>query len=77
MLSCSINYTLFQGNVVATMTSILRQMTPYHYTSYINSFVTKTDLLDFIMEILLVFRDMVRKAVYPPDWNEMIMLQNR
>lgn len=52
-------------------------MTPYQYNTYISNFNTKTDLLDFIMEILLVFRDMVRKAVYPSDWNEMIMLQNR
>ncbi|XP_071039760.1 dedicator of cytokinesis protein 1 isoform X2 [Parasteatoda tepidariorum] len=64
------------GNVVAIMISVLRQMTPYHYTQYINSFLTKTDLLDFIMEILLVFRDLVSKSVYPSDWNEMIMLQN-
>lgn len=67
----------FQGNVVATMISVFRQMTPYQYNTYISNFNTKTDLLDFIMEILLVFRDMVRKAVYPSDWNEMIMLQNR
>ncbi|KAF8795296.1 Dedicator of cytokinesis protein 1 like protein [Argiope bruennichi] len=64
------------GNVVATMISVLRQMTPYHYSQYINNFSTKTDLLDFIMEILLVFRDLVNKSVYPSDWNEMIMLQN-
>ncbi|KFM70970.1 Dedicator of cytokinesis protein 1, partial [Stegodyphus mimosarum] len=64
------------GNVVAMMISVLRQMTPYHYNQYISNFVTKTDLLDFIMEILLVFRDLVSKAVYPTDWNEMIMLQN-
>ncbi|XP_054707947.1 dedicator of cytokinesis protein 1-like [Uloborus diversus] len=64
------------GNVVATMISILRQMTPYHYNQYISNFKTKTDLLDFIMEILLVFRDLVSKPVYPSDWNEMIMLQN-
>ncbi|GIY95439.1 dedicator of cytokinesis protein 1 [Caerostris extrusa] len=63
------------GNVVAIMVSILRQMTPYHYNHYINNFSTKTDLLDFIMEILLVFRDLVNKSVYPCDWNEMIMLQ--
>ncbi|KAL3213749.1 hypothetical protein MRX96_035244 [Rhipicephalus microplus] len=64
------------GNIVALMISILRQMTKYHYTSYIEHFPTTTDLLDFLMEILLVFKDLVSKNVYPKDWNDMIMLQN-
>ncbi|KAG8178683.1 hypothetical protein JTE90_011611 [Oedothorax gibbosus] len=69
-------FTSLMGNMVAALIAILRQMTPYHYNQYINKFHTKTDLLDFIMEILLVFRDLFNKAVYPADWNEMIMLQN-
>ncbi|XP_076317091.1 dedicator of cytokinesis protein myoblast city isoform X3 [Tachypleus tridentatus] len=64
------------GNLVAVMLAILRQMTPAHYNQYINHFVTRTDLIDFLMEILLVFRDLVSKNVYQKDWNEMIMLQN-
>ncbi|XP_067134875.1 dedicator of cytokinesis protein 1-like [Centruroides vittatus] len=64
------------GNLVAVMVGILRQMTPYHYKQYISSFPTSTDLLDFLMEILLVFTDLVNKSVYQKDWNEMIMLQN-
>lgn len=64
------------GNIVALMISILRQMTKYHYTNYIEHFPTTTDLLDFLMEILLVFKDLVSKNVYPKDWNDMIMLQN-
>ncbi|CAG2122271.1 unnamed protein product, partial [Medioppia subpectinata] len=50
-------------------------MTPFHYNQYINHFQTRTDLLDFLMEILTVFRDLV-KIVFPKDWNEMILLQN-
>ena len=62
---------------MAVMTSILRQMTEYHYRCYINHFPTTIDLTDFLMEILMVFRDLVTDNVYPADWNEMIMLQNR
>ena len=63
-------------NMVAILIAILRQMTPYHYTQYINHFETRDDLTDFLMEILIVFRDLVR-VVFPKDWNEMILLQNR
>lgn len=63
-------------NVVAILIGILRQMTPYHYNEYINHFATRHDLLDFLMEILIVFQDLV-KIVFPDDWNEMILLQNR
>ena len=63
-------------NLVAILIAILRQMTPYHYTQYINHFATRDDLTDFLMEILIVFRDLVR-VVFPKDWNEMILLQNR
>jgi dedicator of cytokinesis protein 1 len=52
-------------------------MTAQHFEVYISHFVTITDLLDFLMEILLVFKDLVSKPVYPKDWCEMIMLQNR
>jgi len=33
--------------------------------------------MDFLMEILMVFEDLVTNNVYPMDWSEMIMLQNR
>ncbi|XP_046384567.1 dedicator of cytokinesis protein 1 isoform X4 [Ischnura elegans] len=64
------------GNLVAVMIAIFRQMTPIHFQLYINHFRTNTDLLDFLMEILLVFKDMVSRPVFAKDWCEMIMLQN-
>lgn len=64
------------GNLVAVMISIFRQMRPSHFQEYIKHFKTKTDLLDFLMEILLVYKDLVSRPVYPKDWCEMIMLQN-
>lgn len=47
-----------------------------HYEQYIKNFPTNTDILDFLMEILLVFKDLVNRSVFPPDWCDMIMLQN-
>lgn len=64
------------GNLVAVMLAIFRQMTAHHFEHYISHFATATDLLDFLMEILLVFKDLVSRPVFPPDWSEMIMLQN-
>lgn len=58
------------------MTSILRQMAQRHYDNYIDQFETPIDVNDFLMEILTVIEDLVRRNVYPADWNEMIMLQN-
>ncbi|XP_025093618.1 LOW QUALITY PROTEIN: dedicator of cytokinesis protein 1-like [Pomacea canaliculata] len=72
----SISNRSLNENCVAVMISLLRQMTEAHYQEYINSFVTPFDLLDFMMEILMVFRDLVGRSVYPGDWLEMIMLQN-
>lgn len=66
-----------QGSLVSVMLSVLRQMGSKHFEDYINRFPTTIDRLDFLMEILLVFKDLVSRPVYPKDWTEMIMLQNR
>lgn len=58
------------------MIDIFRQMTDYHYEKYISNFATKTDIQDFLMEILLVFKELVNQSVFPSDWCEMILLQN-
>ncbi|KAI8499441.1 Dedicator of cytokinesis protein 2 [Branchiostoma belcheri] len=64
------------GSFVACMTGILRQMNEYHYQAYIDAFPSRSDLLDFLMEIFMVFRDLVSKNVYPRDWVVMTMHQN-
>ena len=58
------------------MTAVLRQMTDFHYQHYIDNFETPIDLSDFLMEILTAIEELVTSSVYPPDWNEMILLQN-
>ncbi|ESO92727.1 hypothetical protein LOTGIDRAFT_232874 [Lottia gigantea] len=64
------------GKCVAVMLSILRQMSENHYFNYIESFPTNFDLLDFLMEILMVFQDLVGNSVFPKDWVEMMLIQN-
>ncbi|KAF5308725.1 hypothetical protein FQR65_LT06086 [Abscondita terminalis] len=66
----------YSANLVAIMIDIFRQMSDYHYEKYISQFATRTDILDFLMEILLVFKELVNQSVFPPDWCDMIMLQN-
>ncbi|XP_053682558.1 dedicator of cytokinesis protein 1 isoform X2 [Sabethes cyaneus] len=64
------------GNLVAIMLGIFRSMSESHYQAYVRSFLTSYDLLDFLMEILLVFKELVSKPVFPADWLDMIMHQN-
>lgn len=64
------------GQLVSVMLAIFRQMTPHHYRNYLGAFNTRTDLLDFLIEILMVFKELVAKPVYPADWAQMVLLQN-
>uniref|UniRef100_A0AAR2IJN8 Dedicator of cytokinesis 2 n=1 Tax=Pygocentrus nattereri TaxID=42514 RepID=A0AAR2IJN8_PYGNA len=66
-----------QSRVVACMTAILSQMDDRHYSSYIETFSGTSDLVDFLMETFLLFKDLIGKHVYPSDWVTMIMVQNR
>lgn len=52
-------------------------MTDRHYKMYMEEFSYTIDLRDFLMEILILFRVLVENTVFPSDWVEMIMLQNR
>ncbi|XP_059821727.1 dedicator of cytokinesis protein 2-like [Hypanus sabinus] len=65
------------SNYVACMTAILSQMEYAHYVNYINMFQTRQDLMDFLMETFIMFKDLIGKNVYPPDWMVMSMVQNR
>ncbi|XP_078264532.1 dedicator of cytokinesis protein 2-like [Rhinoraja longicauda] len=65
------------SNYVACMTAILSQMEVSHYVNYINTFQTRRDLMDFLMETFILFKDLIGKNVYPPDWMVMSMVQNR
>ncbi|XP_065453501.1 dedicator of cytokinesis protein 5-like [Chrysemys picta bellii] len=59
------------------MAAILNQMDEAHYSSYIQAFSARTDLMDFLMETFILFKDLIGKTVYPSDWMVMNMVQNR
>uniref|UniRef100_A0A8C4HK55 Dedicator of cytokinesis 2 n=1 Tax=Dicentrarchus labrax TaxID=13489 RepID=A0A8C4HK55_DICLA len=65
------------SRVVACMTAILSQMDDRHYATYIETFSGSPELVDFLMESFLLFKDLIGKHVYPSDWMAMIMVQNR
>uniref|UniRef100_A0A8C9NYF6 Dedicator of cytokinesis 5 n=1 Tax=Serinus canaria TaxID=9135 RepID=A0A8C9NYF6_SERCA len=65
------------GIFVACMTAILRQMDDFHYSHYINTFKTRQDIIDFLMETFIMFKDLIGKNVYAPDWMVMNMMQSR
>ncbi|XP_023686613.1 dedicator of cytokinesis protein 1 isoform X1 [Paramormyrops kingsleyae] len=66
------------GSFVACMTAMLRQMEDYHYTHLIGAFgKMRTDVVDFLMETFIMFKDLIGKNVYPADWVIMNTMQNK
>uniref|UniRef100_G3UT37 Dedicator of cytokinesis 2 n=1 Tax=Meleagris gallopavo TaxID=9103 RepID=G3UT37_MELGA len=65
------------SHFVACMTAILNQMNDQHYSVYIETFQTSSELVDFLMETFIMFKDLIGKNVYPSDWMAMSMVQNR
>ncbi|XP_015202316.1 dedicator of cytokinesis protein 1 isoform X1 [Lepisosteus oculatus] len=66
------------GSFVASMTATLRQMEEYHYAHLISTFgKMRTDVVDFLMETFIMFKDLIGKNVYPADWVIMNMMQNK
>ncbi|XP_037134483.1 dedicator of cytokinesis protein 1 [Syngnathus acus] len=66
------------GSFVASMTATLRQMDDYHYAHLINTFgKIRSDVVDFLMETFIMFKDLIGKNVYPSDWVIMNMMQNK
>uniref|UniRef100_A0A8C8S564 Dedicator of cytokinesis 2 n=1 Tax=Pelusios castaneus TaxID=367368 RepID=A0A8C8S564_9SAUR len=56
------------SHFVACMTAILKQMDNQHYSFYIETFQTSSELVDFLMETFIMFKDLIGKNVYPSDW---------
>ncbi|KAK2093850.1 Dedicator of cytokinesis protein 5 [Saguinus oedipus] len=65
------------GSFVACMIAILRQMDDSHYGHYISTFKTRQDIIDFLMETFILFKDLIGKNVYAKDWMVMNMTQSR
>uniref|UniRef100_H3BDM0 Dedicator of cytokinesis 2 n=1 Tax=Latimeria chalumnae TaxID=7897 RepID=H3BDM0_LATCH len=65
------------SHFVACMTAILNQMHNQHYSYYIETFQSSSELVVFLMETFIMFKDLIGKNVYPSDWMTMSMVQNR
>ncbi|MGH0129823.1 UNVERIFIED_CONTAM: hypothetical protein FKN15_039782 [Acipenser sinensis] len=65
------------GQYLASMTAILKQMDDSHYSHYISTFKTRHDIIDFLMETFIMFKDLIGKNVFPNDWMIMNLLQIR
>lgn len=72
----SFTNTPHKATCAAVLTGVLRQMDESHFKHYMSHFETAFDLIDFLMEILMIFEDLVTRSVFSVDWSEMIMLQN-
>ncbi|NWT06378.1 DOCK2 protein, partial [Mionectes macconnelli] len=66
-----------RSHYVACMATILSQMDEDLYSAYIQAFPSRPELMDFLMETFILFKDLIGKTVYPCDWVVMNMVQNR
>ena len=67
--------------MVTNMVSLFRLMSPQHFSQYIQHFkpdneAGRQNLLDFVMEVLLMFKDLINHNIYPGDWADMTMMVN-
>lgn len=63
--------------MVSVLFDIFNRMTKAHYSMYVRNFATRTDLIDFLSEILMLFENLTKRKPYPNDWTQMILLQNK
>lgn len=61
----------------ALLLAILSELNAGLYDDYVNSFATRTDLIDFLTELLMLFNDMIDKIVFSTDWFQMICKRNQ
>ncbi|OUC45203.1 SH3 domain protein [Trichinella nativa] len=64
------------GQYVALLLAILEELDACTYRCYIAEFATRTDLMDFLTELLMLFKDLIRRPVFSSDWFQMIFVQN-
>uniref|UniRef100_A0A8D0D8M7 Dedicator of cytokinesis 5 n=1 Tax=Sander lucioperca TaxID=283035 RepID=A0A8D0D8M7_SANLU len=62
------------GHYLACMTAILKQMDDRHYAHYISTFKTRQDIVDFLMETFIMFKDLMGD-VFAADWMIMNLVQ--
>ena len=56
--------------------SLLHQMTDYHYNEHFNNLRQTNELSSFMLKLLRMFQTCT-KMIFPIDWNDMNIVQNR
>uniref|UniRef100_A0A8D0ACU9 Dedicator of cytokinesis 4b n=1 Tax=Sander lucioperca TaxID=283035 RepID=A0A8D0ACU9_SANLU len=65
-----------QGEFVACLLALLRQMSDRHYQQLLQAFNSKDNLRDFLLQIFTVFRILIRPEMFPKDWTVMRLVTN-
>ncbi|KAL7827969.1 hypothetical protein AOLI_G00311210 [Acnodon oligacanthus] len=64
------------GEFVACLLALLKQMKDKHYQQLLQSFTSKDDLRDFLLQLFTVFRILIRPEMFPKDWTVMRLVTN-
>uniref|UniRef100_A0A671Y9G3 Dedicator of cytokinesis 4b n=1 Tax=Sparus aurata TaxID=8175 RepID=A0A671Y9G3_SPAAU len=64
------------GEFVACLLALLRQMSDRHYQQLLQAFSSKDNLRDFLLQIFTVFRILIRPEMFPKDWTVMRLVTN-
>ncbi|XP_066523017.1 dedicator of cytokinesis protein 4b isoform X3 [Hoplias malabaricus] len=64
------------GEFVACLLALLKQMKDKHYQQLLQSFTSKDELKDFLLQLFTVFRILIRPEMFPKDWTVMRLVTN-
>uniref|UniRef100_A0A8B9LN99 Dedicator of cytokinesis 4b n=1 Tax=Astyanax mexicanus TaxID=7994 RepID=A0A8B9LN99_ASTMX len=65
------------GEFVACLLALLKQMKDKHYQQLLQSFTSKDELRDFLLQLFTVFRILIRPEMFPKDWTVMRLCKVR
>lgn len=62
---------------MAVLTNLLWIMTEEHYQRYLKEFSGNKELKDFLVNVFVVFTEIVKRGIFLKDWIVIIVLGNR
>uniref|UniRef100_A0A672P5U6 Dedicator of cytokinesis 4 n=1 Tax=Sinocyclocheilus grahami TaxID=75366 RepID=A0A672P5U6_SINGR len=76
MLTLNTDMRVFQGEFVACLLTLLRQLKDKEYQQLLSRFPTKDELTSFLLQLFTVFRILIRPDMFPKDWTVMRLVAN-
>lgn len=70
-------HPIFQRHFLAVLTNLLWIMTEEHYQRYLKEFSNNKELKDFLVNVFVVFTEIVKRGIFLKDWIVIIVLGNR